>query len=194
MNTNLVGIVAFSLGAAVGSLITWKLIDAKYKQIADDEIRDVKEHFLDMKRKMRGEIEEDCEEKPEENAVISEYSDISSSYQTTDERSEEPMKDMKPFVIPPEEFGNLDGYEAESLIYYEGDEVLTDDWNNVIENIDAMVGEDFADHFGEYEDDSVFIRNNMFKKDFEILKDERSFESIKNRPKNRPPHWVDDDE
>ena len=104
------------------------------------------------------------------------------------------MKDTKPFVIPPEEFGQMDDYEAESLMYFEGDDVLTDDWFNVIENVDGLVGKDFAEHFGEYEDDSVFVRNPMFKKDFEILKDERTFESVKNRPKNSPPHWVDDDE
>ena len=191
MNTNVVGIIAFSLGAVAGSLITWKLVEAKYKRIADEEIKDVVEHFSN-KRKEESETEE--KNVDEKDSVVDEYSEIASGYKSDEEGSEEPMKDTKPFVIPPEEFGQMDDYEAESLMYFEGDGVLTDDWFNVIENVDGLVGKDFAEHFGEYEDDSVFVRNPMFKKDFEILKDERTFESVKNRPKNRPPHWVDDDE
>ena len=191
MNTNVVGIIAFSLGAVAGSLITWKLVEAKYKRIADEEIKDVVEHFSN-KRKEESETEE--KNVDEKDSVVDEYSEIASGYKSDEEGSEEPMKYTKPFVIPPEEFGQMDDYEAESLMYFEGDGVLTDDWFNVIENVDGLVGEDFAEHFGEYEDDSVFVRNPMFKKDFEILKDERTFESVKNRPKNRPPHWVDDGE
>lgn len=191
MNTNVVGIIAFSLGAAAGSLITWKLVEAKYKRIADEEIKDVVEHFSN-KRKEESETEE--KNVDEKDSVVDEYSEIAGGYKSDEEGSEEPMKDAKPFVIPPEEFGQMDDYEAESLMYFEGDDVLTDDWFNVIENVDGLVGKDFAEHFGEYEDDSVFVRNPMFKKDFEILKDERTFESVKNRPKNRPPHWVDDGE
>ena len=194
MNTNVVGIIAFSLGAVAGSLITWKLVEAKYKRIADEEIKDVVEHFSNKKKE-----ETENEDDPnitviEKDSIVDEYSEIASGYKSDEEGSEEPMKDTKPFVIPPEEFGQMDDYEAESLMYFEGDGVLTDDWLNVIENVDGLVGKDFAEHFGEYEDDSVFVRNPMFKKDFEILKDERTFESVKNRPKNRPPHWVDDDE
>ena len=191
MNTNVVGIIAFSLGAVTGSLITWKLVEAKYKRIADEEIKDVVEHFSN-KRKEESETEE--KNVDEKDSVVDEYSEIASGYKSDEEGSEEPMKDTKPFVIPPEEFGQMDDYEAESLMYFEGDGVLTDDWFNVIEKVDGLVGKDFAEHFGEYEDVSVFVRKPMFKKDFEIWKDERTFESVKNRPKNRPPHWVDDDE
>ena len=33
----------FSLGAAAGSLLTWKLIEKKYKDLADEEIASVVE-------------------------------------------------------------------------------------------------------------------------------------------------------
>ena len=41
-----------------------------------------------------------------------------------------------------------------------------------------MVVEDFADHFGEYEDDSVFVRNNRLKCDYEILRDEGEYSDL----------------
>ena len=76
----------------------------------------------------------------------------------------------KPYVIAPEESWEQD-YPTITLTYYEGDGVLADDNDKIIDNIDELVGEDFADHFGEYEDDSVYIRNDAFKIYYEILRD-----------------------
>lgn len=41
-----------------------------------------------------------------------------------------------------------------------------------------MVGLDYYTHFGEYEDDSVYIRNDAMKCDFEILADNRKFSDV----------------
>ena len=80
----------------------------------------------------------------------------------------------KPYVITPEEFGELADYQTISLTYWH-DAVLTDDYDEIIDNPDDIVGEDFADHFGEYEDDSVFVRNDARKTDYEILLDNRDY-------------------
>ena len=45
----------------------------------------------------------------------------------------------------------------------------------IIDDIAGTVGEDFADHFGEYEDDSVHIRNDVARCEYEILADLRSY-------------------
>lgn len=84
----------------------------------------------------------------------------------------------KPYVIAPEEFGEMDDYETVSLTYY-SDGVLTDDFDNEIEDVEGMVGEDSLDHFGEYEDDSVFVRNDRYKTDYEILLDLRKYSDVK---------------
>lgn len=39
----------FGLGAAIGSLLTWKLLDEKYKKIADEEIQSVKDMYNEKK-------------------------------------------------------------------------------------------------------------------------------------------------
>ena len=64
------------------------------------------------------------------------------------------------------------------MVYYAGDEVLADEEDETVDNVDDIVGADFANHFGEYEDDSVFIRNDRMKCDYEILKDYRSFADV----------------
>ena len=86
----------------------------------------------------------------------------------------------EPYIIIPEEFGGIQEYEQISLIYY-SDGILTDDMDDIIEDFDSTVGEDFASHFGEYEDDSVFVRNDRLKCDYEILRDYRTYEKVVGR-------------
>ena len=95
---------------------------------------------------------------------------------TVDGEKEAPMKEKFPYVIPPEEFGEFEDYERISLTYY-ADGVLADDNNEVVDDVEDIVG-DALDHFGEYEDDSVFVRCDERKCDYEILMDQRTFSEV----------------
>lgn len=113
--------------------------------------------------------EEDCED-----TTVTEYTQVDGEFvpvKTYKEKGGDIVN--RPYVIKPEEFGNGD-YETVSFTYY-SDGVLTDDFDNPIEDIDYYVGEESLDHFGEYEDDSVFVRNDNLKTDFEILLVEESY-------------------
>lgn len=167
-------IFAFSLGAAVSAVATWKILKAKYERMINDEMDAFIEEYTGRKRY---EGPEDAGEaaKVEQDSDISKYEATikENNYGDYGEATTETSK--RPYVIPPEMYGNKDGYDIESLNYYEGDKVLTDDWDNQIEDVENMVGIDFAEHFGEYEDDSVFVRNDRLKTDYEILLDKRSY-------------------
>lgn len=206
MNSTLKGVLIFVLGAAAGSLATWKLIEKKYKDIAQEEIDSVKDTFSKMKKneypdKLEDypDFEEfddsddsyDSDEEPKSEQKIDrnnkpdivEYAKILSetgytNYAERQDKKEkkgvEPVEDERPYVISPDEFGEKDGYENVTLTYY-ADGVLTDYFDNVISNIDEVVGLDSLDHFGEYEDDAVFVRNEKMETDYEILRDLRDF-------------------
>lgn len=203
MNSTLKGVLIFVLGAAAGSLATWKLIEKKYKDIAQEEIDSVKDTFSKMKKneypdKLEDypDFEEfddsdDVEEEPKSEQKIDrnnkpdivEYAKILSetgytNYAERQDKKEkkgvEPVEDERPYVISPDEFGEKDGYENVTLTYY-ADGVLTDYFDNVISNVDEVVGLDSLDHFGEYEDDVVFVRNEKMETDYEILRDLRDF-------------------
>ena len=88
---------------------------------------------------------------------------------------------MQPHVITPEEFGELYDYEKVSLIYY-ADGVLTDEDDNIVDDVDGIVGIDSLNMFGQYEEDSVYVRNDERRCDYEILMDERKYHQVK-RPK-----------
>lgn len=106
------------------------------------------------------------------------------------EDDDEPMvRARKPYVISPDEFMELGNYEAISLTYY-ADNILADDEDEIIEDYENTIGEGSLDHFGEYEDDSVFVRNDALKCDYEILRDQRRYSDIVLR--NARPHQLED--
>lgn len=175
-------LLIFVAGAGVGTAITWQFFKNKYKRIADEEIASVKEYYKHSRETTLDVAEESSEllERIEDDLETEEveYKNLASNYNTiTNENNNEEKGGNNmaegPYVIKPEEFDTV-GYDVVSLTYY-ADKVLVDEDDNPIEDIDYLVGEDSLDHFGEYEDDSVFVRNDDLKTDFEILLDEASY-------------------
>ena len=84
----------------------------------------------------------------------------------------------KPYIITPEEFSDSD-YNTETLSYW-ADGVVTDIDNERLtdDQIEDLIGEDSLSHFGEYEDDSVFVRNDRLRTDYEILADTRRYGEV----------------
>ncbi len=188
----------FVLGVAVGSVVTWRYVEKKYEQIAQDEIDSVKEVFSKREAEFTEDTEvrikaDNAKEKPsviEYAARLREqgytnYSDMVD--EKPEEVKEEPMIVDKPYVITPEEFGDLDDYETISLTYY-ADQILADDNDVIVDDIEDVVGFDSLNSFGEYEDDSVFVRNDRLKCDYEILLDQRKYSDVI----KRRPHEVED--
>lgn len=174
----------FAAGALIGSAVTWKLLKTKYEQIAQEEIESVKEAFGAVKKQ-----EDDVETvESDTERVNRELEEIIDGYVShNDERPEkkEEEKDMgedRPYVISPDDFGDCD-YTLVSFTYYL-DGVVTNEQDKIVGNVDELIGEESLEHFGEYEDDSVFVRNDKLQMDFEILKDYREYyEEIMNENK-----------
>lgn len=198
-----VGLAVFVTGAAIGSIATWTFLKKKYEAIAQEEIESVKTAFSSK------EYKNDCEEisnkenkedpreianRAKEKMSVSEYAKVlnksgytnysnseSSKKEETD--LEEAKKKFKPpYVISPDEFGEYEDYAQISLTYY-ADHILTDDNDEILEDVEGAVGFESLNHFGEYEDDSVFVRNERLKVDYEILLDQRDYSDvIKSKP------------
>lgn len=189
----------FVAGAAVGSVVTWKLIEKKYKDLADEEIESVIETFKNRKPRItKDNVKETVEKvinKWKEPKEIVE--DIVTAERYSIENEEEIDEDdesnytvnidnddtvITPYVIEPEQFGEYNEYGTKTLTYY-ADNVLTDEIDNPItsEEMVTMIGPDALDHFGEYEDDSVYIRDETNEMDYEILKSEKMFSEIPKR-------------
>lgn len=94
-----------------------------------------------------------------------------------DRALEEKVNEKSPCVIPPDEFGENMDYERLSFTYY-ADGVVADDNDEFLENVDEVIGVESLDHFGEWEDEAVYVRNDKFKCYYEILLDNRTYEEV----------------
>ena len=179
MNKSIFGVIGFVLGAAAGSLVTWKLIESKYQQIADEEVASVKKAYsMEMAEKNRELKAETFPVSINPNPPTPEFNteklkEIIDEYSANEKPSEEP--DGGPYVIIPNEFGEFDDYEQIELTYYK-DGVLAEGTDIVTEDLLGDI--DPGKHFGEYEMDRVFVRDDARQVDYEIIRDERTYMEV----------------
>lgn len=160
----------FTLGFAAGAVLVWKFM----KRENCDDIYEKEPEPVEEKKEPEEKVEtKDILQKAE--SIIKENS--YRNYSRSSKKSQEKVYDDKPYVIPPDEFDELEDYEAMTLIYYAEDNVLTCN-DDVVDDIDEIVGKDSLTHFGEYEEDSVCVRNDRLKCDYEILLDEGAYRDL----------------
>lgn len=209
-------VLVFAAGAAIGSVITWKIVKTKYEQIAQEEIDSVKDEYASLMQKARDalkasvankeeepEVEQEDDEYPDDDErdftdhekemieyykITSKYSGQSKDEESKDENIEEggngDENDLGfpyingPYVISAEDFNSSPpGYNAQPLDYF-ADGVLADGWGMPL-NIEETIGEEALDHFGEEQDDIIYVRNERNEIDYEVTKDPRTYEEVR---------------
>ena len=189
----------FAFGVAVGAGASWYFWKEYHRKRANEEIQSVKEAFASKK------AEEGKSEKKEVQMTVdltadsvayekerkSKLQDYRAMVRESGYRSRTSPKDLleddpnepppgdnvtKPYVIRPEEFDTLDNYDAVCYTYY-ADGVLVDEDEDPLEipEIATAIGLDFASHFGDYDEDSIHIRNDLRHIDYEIVRDLRKY-------------------
>lgn len=188
MNCKFTNVIMFAVGAVVGSAATWMILKSKYEQRVQEEIESVKEAFNEMNR--NEEQTEESEDEEEEEASeeyhqvnweeledldeeLDEYADLTNLY-SSEKGGAEKVEVKKPYVIEPMEFDE-NGFRTMELTYY-ADNILEDENHEIVTDVDELLGEGSLDTFGLYEDDSVFVRNEHLRMDFQILRDPRTYE------------------
>lgn len=196
MKSKFINVFIFAAGAAVGSAVTWKILKTKYDQIIQEEIDSVKEVFAERMCVPQEQEEEESADDDVDPGQIK-WEDL----EDLDEDEEEPVEDdmndyqrlvntyieekggaeqmgNQPYVISPYDYGELDDYEQVELTYYL-DNILEDEDGHIVTNADELIGPKALNTFGEYEDDSVFVRNDMLRTDYQILKDPRTYDEAR---------------
>ena len=182
----------FLCGCAVGVAATYLYFNKKYEEDIAEDRESLRQAIANIKSEEMEEsmkAAEAAKEKPElseyaaklQESGYTHYSSISSGKPDEPEQQDKEELD-KPYVISPDDFGEFDYYNQISLTYY-ADGVLTEG-DDIIEDVDDIVGEDSLTHFGEYEDDAVHVRNDRLKCDYEILWDNRNYSDVvKSKPR-----------
>lgn len=168
MSKNILNDVAFLvMGAFIGSAVTWRYMKKKHEAEMSDEPFDWGEDDQSQSDNTNENTTDDSETKEAE--------DIIKYNQYFQESSEKEMKESKPMnpirVISPDDFQESE-YPSLSLWYYT-DGVITNDDNKIVTNASDLIGSDFKDHFGEYEDDpdTVYVVNENDKVVYEVMRE-----------------------
>lgn len=204
MNKALIFATGLVLGAVGGYFVARK-VGAKE---LEEEINSVKQEF-EYNRKAK-DYSNDVAEKPAEEyndipvksnqKKEKEYVDYTKYVSATspEEMVEQMAADVKrskmasfttssldTHVVTREEFeANEEEYDKISLTYFEGDETVVDMHNDIFEDAQEYIGEDFPNHFDDgvidkaYDTDVVYVKNERLEIYYEILRDERSFKEV----------------
>ena len=184
------GLLIFAAGLAVGAVAGAVIVKNKVLADAKAEIDEVRKYY----RESRGVVEEveekeevkevekkeyelkDIQVKDEPKTGLTNYSQITKMYMSKDE-FQTPMYD-DPFVIDPSEFGENPEYDTETLTYF-ADGVLVDDVDDVIDEPDIVVGLENLKIFEEFGATTVYVRNDIYKTDYEIIRDDWNYSDLK---------------
>ena len=186
------GLLIFAAGLAVGAVAGAVLVKNKVLADAKAEIEEVRDYYRSQRGEVnREEVKEvkevkevekkeyelkDIQIKDEPKTGITNYSQITKMYMSKDE-FQTPMYD-DPFVIDPSEFGENPEYDTETLTYF-ADGVLVDDVDDVIEEPDIVVGLENLKVFEEFGATTVYVRNDIYKTDYEIIRDDWNYSDLK---------------
>lgn len=155
----------FVIGAAIGSVVTCKLVEAKYKQIAQEEIDSVREVYARVygNSDETEEEEEDTEEPEEEKKT-----------EVVEDEGDEEVPE--PYVIEWEDYDE-NGYATETLYYFD-DGVLTDSISGEVVEIAETVGQDSIQTLLDSGEDYIYVRNDWLGIDYEVLRDRRAYSEV----------------
>lgn len=184
--------LAFVAGGVCGVLGTKTYFEDLYRRQYEEDLESVKKVWT-YKKPVEDDTKEDNEpvldKEPRENEMYqyakilqkkgyTNYSDtpVDTSEMTAPEVYTPPENYKDPYPIPPDILGS-DGYDQITLFYTE-DKVLLNEDDTKVDNIEDVVGLDSLNHFGEYEEDVLYVRNERLRTDYEVLMDPRTYPQV----------------
>ena len=176
------GLFIFAAGVVAGAVAGAYLVKDKVMADAKQEIEEVREYYKSKKESKKEEkpVEEKEETKVEEKEEYQEITRNYTNYNKIEETPKQAVNDM-PYMINPEDFGEEEGYDTLTLTYF-ADKVLVDDVDDVIDDPDPVVGLENLKVFEEFNASAIYVRNDIWKTDFEILKDDWEWKDIEAGP------------
>ena len=189
------GLFIFAAGVVAGAVAGAYLVKDKIMADAKQEIEEVREYYKSKKESKKEETEE--EQPVEEVKEEKEYEEIVVNsgyvnYNKPEQIAQHSVLEDEPYSIDPEEFGDKEeeGWDTMTLTYF-ADGVLTDDTDEIVEQPEVVVGLDNLKIFEEFPDATcVYVRNETWRTDFEILKDDWKWSDLQEPQVEKKPHQL----
>lgn len=200
-------IVALAAGSAAGYFFAKSQLQSEFDEQMKLEIAQTKEFYARYYKTKEFETPETAVETlvPAAADALRSYQGINPAPSVTEEhrkkaqetlrnifsdKAEEPSESVlpereklnrteeAPYVLEKDEyFENESGYTQSSLTYFDGDGILTDARDDVIDEVDKTIGEYNLKKFGHGSGDPrvVYIRNDVLELEFEVLKHDATY-------------------
>lgn len=187
--------IIFAVGVVVGSAATFFAVKSHYSKIAQEEIDSVKEVYKKKNMDIDGIIQKqiaaldiitkkvDATDKifSTNDEVVETTTDEDEEESEIDEPDYDPSVERifpddglsdEPYVISPDQFVQERPYYDKITMYYYEDtgQLLTEDGD--LTEMDISIGSEALNHFGEYEKDVVYVRNDKIGIDYEVIHEE----------------------
>lgn len=194
------GFFIFAAGVVAGAVAGAYLVKDKIMADAKQEIEEVREYYKSKKESKKEETEEvpmdrtvetKCDEKEKEYEEIVVNSGYV-NYNKPEQIAQHSVLEDEPYSIDPEEFGDKEeeGWDTMVLTYF-ADGVLIDDADEIVEQPDVVVGLDNLKIFEEFPDATcVYVRNETWRTDFEILRDDWKWSDLQEPQVEKKPHQL----
>lgn len=174
-------------GIAIGAGVSWAYHKNKYEQMIQEEVESLRNHMKEKEHHDKSienpdkKVETECfdnEEKEFDNQMNKAKTIINyNKYSNIDDEEKMVNKYEKPFVVTPEDFASVPGYDTDTF-YYHHDDIISNGDQEMVDDIEDILGltvDEIRDQFGVYEDSAVYIRNPRLKTDYEILLENDDF-------------------
>lgn len=182
------GFFIFAAGVVAGAVAGAYLVKDKVMADAKQEIEEVREYYKSKKHEDKEEQPVEEEPKVEEKEEYQEITRNYTNYNACSEQEEKPRPHFEepPFIINPEDYGEDPDYPMETLTYF-ADGVLVDEVDEVIEDVDLVVGLENLKVFDEYQGaTTIYVRCPLYKIDYEIIKDDWNWSDLNQKPEKKP--------
>jgi len=173
--------LAFATGATIGGIIASYILSVKHEKEMSDACKDIQEFYADKTAKDTEKATVDTYKELER--VKSELNNMYEHLKNVSDQEQEKEKGLPSvYILKPDEFGTIPDYDRFYYTYCTDDgkfyiDAGMDTPAEEVEIEDMFKAIHPEQHFGEYEDDAVYIRNDELKTDIVVyLADEATDE------------------
>ena len=186
----------FVIGAATGSATTYFLLKNKFQSEAEEEIQEIRDYY-DHKAESgepkndepvevqsassayeKSSLDADRHAKAQQNMEKAPPRDYTQYYEPQDVVISEPDESLTkavsyrdPYIISPNDFGEEPSYTEEHWILHPNGSVTDEETGEEIEDLLGWIGTGWERSIGEYEVNTVRIRNERLSSDIEIVQE-----------------------
>lgn len=200
MNINIVkGLVIFVVGFGLGAVAAKMVLKREYEELVQEEVESLRETAARRKGlrkesspskvsnkngealidgfengiKVSPKAKDHYKRMTEQYAGETDLEHIRDRHNVT---HHDGRADCTPYAISLEEFSEeMDHFEKSTIYYYDEDDTLADEQEEMIQDVLAIIGPAVLDHLQQAKSDVVYVRNEKMQIDYEIIVLDKSY-------------------